>query len=54
MQKALWAANRILIGLQLGISVISKRRQNCVELVKCFSDSPKAFRGDQRFFEPGG
>jgi hypothetical protein len=41
------------IGLQLGISVISERRQNCVELVKCFPDSPKAFREDQRFLERG-
>jgi hypothetical protein len=41
------------IGLQLGIFVISKRRQNCIELVKCFPDSPKAFREDQRVFGAG-
>ena len=38
------------IGLQLGVSVISTRRQNCVELVKRF---PEAFREDQRFLERG-
>lgn len=41
------------IGLQLGIFVISKRRQNCVELVKCTPDLLKAFREDQGFLERG-
>jgi hypothetical protein len=41
------------IGLQLGVSVISQRRQNCVELVKKFLASLNMFREHQVLLDGG-